>query len=327
MILDRLKTFFTLGQGGSGVAGDDGQEPSSPLQIYSGYRTEHADLILRHATETVTINEDHYVDGFGVKTLFACVPFLDPASLNFSRLKHPLPDDGFHAEGVEYAALLDAIERFAADGEFRVIEAGAGWAPWLAMAGVICRRRGVTKLGLCGIEASAERFALMERHLTFNDLDAKHGVEIRLFEGAVWSHDGVIYFPESAVTDMGAAASGGATETDYRGQPVSTREVPCTRLDALFETGTAVHFLHIDVQGAEFEVVSSHLPWLNQHVKAMMIATHSRPLEGSIMSLLGSSGWHLVMEKPCRFNTGNNGGAWEGCTTVDGSQYWVNSGL
>ena len=86
---------------------------------------------------------DHYIDGFGVKTLFDCVPFASPDALNLARLEHPIPDDGFHAEGIEYVALLDAIERFATDGSFVAVEAGAGWGPWLAMAGVVCRNREV----------------------------------------------------------------------------------------------------------------------------------------------------------------------------------------
>ena len=33
----------------------------------------------------------------------------------------------------------------------------------------------------------------------------------------------------------------------------------------------------------------------------MMIATHSRPLEGELMTLLSDSGWLLQREKPLRY--------------------------
>ena len=151
-------------------------------------------------------------------------------------------------------AVLDAIERFVSDGGFVAVEAGAGWGPWLAMAGVVCRSRGAERIGLIGLEASPERFALMRRHLEFNQLDQHHGVAVDLFEGAVWSHDGAIHFPESAVEDMGAAAGSDSTDIDYRGQAVATRQVPCTRLQTLVGEGQKVDFLHIDVQGAEGEV-------------------------------------------------------------------------
>jgi len=262
-----------------------------------------------------------------VKTLYACVPFHSHDALNLSRLRHPIPDDGFHAEGIEYVALLDAIERFASDGSFVAVEAGAGWGPWLAMAGVVCRSRGVERIGLIGLEASPERFALMRRHLEFNQLDQQHGLAVNLFEGAVWSHDGVIHFPESAVEDMGAAASAVSTDTDYRGLAVATREVPCTRLPTLVGEGQKVDFLHIDVQGAEGEVISSHLDWLNHQTRSMMVATHSRPLEGELMVLLNDNGWILQREKPCRFKAGHAIGDWCGATWADGSQYWINGKL
>ena len=153
------------------------------------------------------------------------------------------------------------------------------------MAGVVCRSRGVERIGLIALEASPERFALMRRHLEFNQLDQRHGGEVDLFEGAVWTHDGVIHFSESAVEDMGAAASAVSTDIDYRGLAVATREVPCTRLQTLVGEGQKVDFLHIDVQGAEGEVISSYLDWLNQHTRSMMVATHSRPLEGQLMVL------------------------------------------
>ena len=165
----------------------------------------------------------------------------------------------------------------------------------------------------------------MRRHLDFNQLDQQHGVAVDLFEGAVWSHDGVIHFPESAVEDMGAAASTDRTDTDYRGQAVATREVPCTRLPTLVGEGQKVDFLHIDVQGAEGEVICSHLNWLNQNTRSMMIATHSRPLEGELMVLLSDNGWLLQREKPCRFAAGGTIADWCGATVVDGSQYWINT--
>ncbi len=300
-------------------------EATSPLQIYAGYQDEDIERIARAASATASLEPDHYVDGFGVKTRYACVPFASPDALNLARLQHPIPDDGFHAEGIEYVALLDAIERFAGAGSFVAVEAGAGWGPWLAMAGVVCRNRGVHDVRLVGVEASKERFALMQDHLNFNALTHEAGVKVYLFRGAVWSHDGVIHFPESAVEDMGAAASSSAESTDYRGQPVSTTEVPCCRLDTLIGPDQAVDFLHVDVQGAEGELIASHLEWLNHAVKSMMIATHSRPLEGELMARLGEAGWILLREKPCRFGVGAAIPEWTGATTVDGSQYWINA--
>jgi hypothetical protein len=114
----------------------------SPLQVYLGYHTEDLELVARAVCATASLEADHYIDGFGVKTLYSCVPFASQDSLDVSRLQFPIPDDGLHAEGIEYASLLDAIERFAGNGKFVAVEAGAGWGPWLAMAGVVCKGMG-----------------------------------------------------------------------------------------------------------------------------------------------------------------------------------------
>ena len=148
-MLNRLRTLFSshspspssspsLEAPSAGV-----DEAPSPLQLYAGYEPADVDTLHRHAVGPASLAGDHYIDGFGVKTLYDCVPFASPDALNLARLEHPIPDDGFHAEGIEYVALLDAIERFATDGSFVAVEAGAGWGPWLAMAGVVCRNREV----------------------------------------------------------------------------------------------------------------------------------------------------------------------------------------
>ena len=326
-MLNRLRAFFssptnlTSALGGSST--QIGEEQSS-LQRYTGYEPGDVDILRNYASASASLEDDHCIDGFGVKTLYECVPFASPDSLNLARLQHPIPDDGFHAEGIEYIALLDAVEHFANDGSFVAVEAGAGWGPWLAMAGVVCRRCEVKDTQLIGIEASPERFTLMRRHLDFNQLDQQHGVMVELFEGAVWSHDGVIHFPKSPVWDMGAAASTDGSDIDYRGQQRAMLEVSCTRLPSLVGEDREVDFLHIDVQGAEGEVVNSHLNWLNRRVRSMMIATHSRPLEGELMLLLNANGWMLYREKPCHFGAGRVIDDWCGATTVDGSQYWIN---
>jgi hypothetical protein len=128
-MLNRLRAMLTEGGNSPSPISDE-----SPLQKYMGYELEDIEVVRRNATDVARLLDDHYVDGFGVKTLFDCVPFVDPATLNTSRLQCPIPDDGFHAEGIEYVALLDAVERFAGGGTFCAVEAGAGWGPWLAMA-------------------------------------------------------------------------------------------------------------------------------------------------------------------------------------------------
>ena len=81
-----------------------------------------------HASVSASLDSDHCIDGFGVKTLYECVPFASSDSLNLARLQHPIPDDGFHAEGIE-CSVARCHRALPNDGTFVAVEAGAGWGP------------------------------------------------------------------------------------------------------------------------------------------------------------------------------------------------------
>ena len=305
---------------------------ASPLQTYTGYEEEDFKIIRKFAAVTATIDTDHYTDGFGVKTLYECVPFAKLETLDAGRLEFPVPDDSFHAEAIEYVALADALQRSLGNTSFCAVEIGAAWGPWVAAAGVIARRQGIDEISLVGVEASSRRFSLMCRHLETNGLrppgvsgeDAQHeNVFTRLFNGAVWTHDGVIWFPESDVADMGAAATASNDDTDYRGEKSDNKAIPCRKLDTLLQDLGIVDFMHIDIQGAELNLLRGQIGWVSCHVRTMMIATHSRPIEGKLMELLIDHGWQLHREKPCRVDWRKNCSL-VGRTWADGSQYWIN---
>lgn len=309
-----------------------GASPASPLQVYSGYEEQDLATLKKFATATASTAIDHYTDGFGVKTLYECVPFLKPELLDIQRLQLPVPDDGFHAEAIEYVAITDACNRFLQGTSFCAVEIGAGWAPWIAIAGVIGRRQGIKQFKLVGVEASSQRFPLMQRHLETNGLrppdaageDAQCGtVFTRLFNGAIWTHDGVIRFPETDVADMGAAVTTSDGSTDYRGAELNNRSIACKKLDTLLQDLGVVDFMHIDIQGGELELLQDQIDWVSANVRTLMIATHSRSIEGKLIDLFFSKGWLLHREKPCRVDWYRNCSL-VGKTTADGSQYWLN---
>lgn len=301
--------------------------PCSPMQCYPGYQPQDMAMLQQFVRQQAVVNDDHYVDGFGVKTHFNCVPFVDPAGLNTERLTLPFPDDGFHAEGIEYVAITDAVARAKAAGRqgFCAVEAGAGWGPWLGLAGVLARQHAMNDIYLLGAEASEERFALMQQHMAANALDEADGVALTLFRGAVWKHDGEVQFPKSDVVDMGAAATEEATDRDYRGHEMAMESVPCMTLASLCAKAETVDFLHMDLQGAELTVIENDMAWLCRNVRTMMVATHSRSIEGALMPLLSDNGWSLHREKPCRFRLAAQVDDWVGLTEADGSQYWTNN--
>lgn len=305
----------------------------SPLQYYPGYETEDLEMLKQFADVDAVLADDYYIDGFGVKTRYDCVPFEKRETLTRERLQFPVPDDGFHAEAIEYVALIDAFQRFSGQGEFCAVEVGAAWGPWIGLAGVLAKKQGLQTVRLVGVEASPDRFGLMRRHFALNELRPEQaleesaqlgGVETRLFNGAIWTHDGEIWFPDSDVVDMGAAAAAECQASDYRGMQLAQKAVPCRRLDTLLVGIDSVDFMHVDIQGAEWQVVASQIDWLGRHVKALMLATHSRVIEGRLMDLLFEQGWQLQREKPCRVDWHSPQGELVGKTLADGSQYWLN---
>src|ERR1035437_9009548 len=60
------------------------------LQMYWGYEEEDLQIIREFATFTASTDIDHYTDGFSVKTLYECVPFVKPETLNVERLEFPV---------------------------------------------------------------------------------------------------------------------------------------------------------------------------------------------------------------------------------------------
>lgn len=314
------------------TARTDDVPAASPLQVYSGYEEQDLAVLKKFSTATAATAIDHYTDGFGVKTLYECVPFLKPELLDIQRLQLPVPDDGFHAEAIEYVAITDALSRFLQSTSVCVVEIGAGWAPWLAIAGVIGRQQGIIQLKLVGVEASSRRFSLMQRHLEANGLrppgaaseDAQCGIVFtRLFNGAVWTHDGVIWFPEADVADMGTAATTVDEPTDYRGEALNNKSIACKKLDTLLQDLGVVDFMHIDIQGGELELLQDQIDWVSANVRTLMLATHSRSIEGKLIDLFFNKGWQLHREKPCQVNW-NKSCSLAGKTIADGSQYWLN---
>ena len=317
--------LFDVFKGRDLIAARLGHEPANctALQYYPGYEPSDYQLVSKYATQRAFICEDHYVDAFGVKTNVACVPFtISDAKLE--RLQFPLPDDGLHAEGIEYAAILNAFSRRRVKPRFVVVEIGSGWGPWIGLAGVLAKNEGLKDVTLIGAEASPERFRQMVKHLTVNGLISSSGFDVRCIDKAVWVFDGEINFPVSSVDGMGEAATENTAERDYRGHAKRFIKVPCALISSMCDGVGLIDFVHIDIQGAESKIIVNEIQWLTENVRSIMIATHSRVIEGALIKVLSEAGWILKREKPCRFNLESPAKAYEGKTYADGSQYWIN---
>ena len=300
-------------------------------EIYRGYELEDLDRVAALEDPGRTAAEGFIVDYFGTRTSVARAPWLAHRGGEVIR-RLPFPDDGFLADGIEYAAMALALEHAGRD-RFTFLEVGAGWGPWTALAGVLGRRLGFRRVDTIGIEADRARFRMMQSHLHDNGLlkrpdalsDRVGAVHVRAIRAAGWWRDETLFFPSNASPDdAGLAVTTTGSAEDYRGQRFEHEEVPAVSIPALCAKFPVVDYMHIDIQGAEWDLVSKALAFFNGKVRMMLVGSHSRKIEGDLIDLLYRNNWLLFREKPCRFWGMARSPTLVGLTAKDGAQLWRN---
>ncbi len=230
----------------------------------------------------------------------------------------PIPDDRLRAEAIEYFALFDAISH--GHGTFRMAEIGASYAPWTCAAHIVAKRLGL-RPQMVAVEASRALYDLIPQHMEDNGVDT---ADVRMINAAVADRRGTLYFPK--VTDFGQ--NGGQVverndRIDYVGRPVEHEPVAAITLAQVIGSDV-FDLLHIDIQGVEAVAIAAAIDLLNSNVKRIFVGTHSRLIEGQLVSLLATNGWSLVRERPTRFQYQPDRPHVTGWTTRDGGQYWLN---
>ncbi len=247
----------------------------------------------------------------------------------------PFPTDTILSEGIEYAALGQSLLRSGND--FDVIEVGAGWGPWVARAAICARRLGKSRIEFSAIEADGARFDALRRHLALNDLvplsaaneGAAAGLAWHLYRAIAWNDENGALWPDGALGDAGRQAMA-FQKNDGRASPAPQRSATrqhSVSLPRVLQKHRKVDLLHMDVQGSETALIASALDDLNSKVRHLFVGTHSRLIEGEILSLLLKQGWNLLREEPCVFRTRSGGVPLEEMTLRDGGQLWENPRL
>jgi FkbM family methyltransferase len=182
---------------------------------------------------------------------------------------------------------------------------------------VLCKRHG-KPCKLTGVEGSREFCAYALEHLSENGI----GSDFRIRHAVA----GIDRQPKFFKTDTAARNDWGATPAKET-QDGYTR-VECVTLEDVLADYSLVDFVHFDVQGAELEIFQDQSSRNTARMKAkrLVVGTHSRFIEASLLELLKSDGWILEGEKPCRFNYNTDLGYTE-MTYIDGCQLWRNPRL
>lgn len=248
---------------------------------------------------------------------------------------YPLPQN-FHATALEWAGALRAVR--SARTELTAIELGAGWAPWLVAVVRAGEMRDIQRFQLVGVEGSRPHCETMHVHFADNGIDP---AEHRLLHGVVGPADGVAEFPvlSDPAGDWGAEAifpqrTGSAgragscwarmvssiRELTLRNSPRRqvTERVPCFSLTTLLKPFDRVNLVHVDIQGAEYEVIASAREALAAKAQWLVIATHGRAIERKLRRELASRCWVLVAEERCQYQQSR----WRRHLMRDGCQVW-----
>ena len=291
-------------------------------QWFRGYTDDDIDLLKRFQSQDSEPKDGYFKDFVGV---LSDINFVGHWShLDGHVFDLPLPEtDGAHAETIEWVGLLKAVAT--CKDSFRAMELGAGWAPWLVDGIFAARQIGITDYFICGVEADPGKYKMMQQHLDNNGIP-HHSKNVCLIQGAVGAENGTAFWPimSDPSGDWGARPQS-EVGTDYRGVKFQNmRKVDVYSLNSLLEKCDVWDFLHIDIQGEEFEVLQATQALLTERVRWCVIATHSRKLDGLVLDFFYQLGWKLHNEKPTCFNYASKATSLEAMTTSDGTQVWEN---
>jgi FkbM family methyltransferase len=191
----------------------------------------------------------------------------------------------------DWIAVLTAVEY--SGPTFRMAELGAGWAPWLTRAALATRQRAhIQDLELLAVEADECHFDWVGLNFSDNRLAEPAARRVR---AAACSTPGIIRFPKVHNPDenYGASLIAARTASDFI-------EVPALTLsDVVREFSGAIDLLHIDIQGAEYEIIPPVVDSLRESVKMMMVGTHiSLERHNDLAKCLREAGWREIFNFP-----------------------------
>jgi FkbM family methyltransferase len=262
------------------------------------------------------------VDFLGIRTGVECfeAPTETPilAADRFETSYYPALDE----ETFEWIDVIAAV-RDARD-SFVMVELGAGWGRWLMRSVGVLRRLGKgIPFHLVGVEAEPMHFQWLGKHFRDNGVDpAAH----TLINAAVAGADGEVPFATGHAREWYGQRMVDAPIdfASYGFDAVEVVTTPAISLRTLLRGIERVDLIDMDIQGAEFDVVSAAIDILNAKVRRMHIGTHGTGIENDLRALLANERWGCVNDYPCGAESDTPYGRVE---FADGVQTWVNPRL
>ncbi|MEP7304329.1 MAG: FkbM family methyltransferase [Acidobacteriota bacterium] len=265
-----------------------------------------AETFSRYGCSTGIIPAGFVVDWLGTHTRGDVEDYLlssDVAPfISYDRYFEPTPPLA-HELVLDWLPLLDAVEL--AGHTFTIVALGAGWGRWIVAGAFAALKRG-RDYRVVGVEAEPTHFAWMERHLRDNNIDPDRA---RLIQAAANSYTGTCQFMVGNPTgiygqriiDQSQEASDElrvAFNAELQRLGVTPQEVLCVDLEEVFQGLERVDYMHMDIQGAEADVLLAKPDLLDERVAVINVGAHSELIERRLRRHFLSRGWHRMYDVP-----------------------------
>jgi FkbM family methyltransferase len=274
------------------------------------------EIINRYANTSIRPSPNHVTNFLGVRIR----PDFFPNILSgLAGAVQPIPiPANWHADIAEWASCLRALDL--SGDRFAMLELGCGWGCWMNNLGVAAKSAG-KKVKLFGVEADQEHLRYAELALADNGITES---EYILTHGIAGKSGNAALFPkiESGI-NWGGSAIFNPSDAQCRkavgsGQYV---RIPIVDISALIEKEEKIDLLHVDIQGAELDLLTEIIDLLSAKIRYVFIGTHSKQIEGGLFDLFMSrNAWKLEMERAAIFQLIDG----RPVVTGDGVQGWRN---
>jgi FkbM family methyltransferase len=239
----------------------------------------------------------YWANWLGVLTRADVWAFSEEFMTIFRKSRQETPGYPTNDESVlDWVPLLQAV--LDAGDPFVMVALGAGWGRWLS-AGAFAAKNSGHGYRLVGVEAEPEHFRWMQLHFQENHLDSTN---CRLVNAAASGYSGDCWFyvgkpaswygqcivPDNAFNGPRTQVAIGE-EFDHNGERV--RRIRSVNIEDALQDLPVVDYLHMDIQGTEYDFLSAKPELLQNRVKMVNIGTHSHEIEANLRSLFESLGW------------------------------------
>jgi FkbM family methyltransferase len=246
----------------------------------------------------------YWANWLGVLTSANVWAFSKEVLALFAKGRHEVPRYPLKEESIlDWVPLLQAV--LEAGDTFVMAALGAGWGRWLS-AGAFAAKKLGRNYHLIGVEAEPEHFRWLQLHFQENHLDPAHCL---LLNAAASAHSGDCWFyvgkpacwygqcivPDSTLNGIPNHAAIG-DESDHNGEKI--RRVQSVTIDDVLRGQRRVDYLHMDIQGAEYDFLSANPELLGATVKMVNIGTHSPEIEVQCRTLFEELGWRNRYDVP-----------------------------